>query len=262
MQWQLLDTGKRHAAWNMAIDEALLLTCESHSLPVLRFYQWENPTLSLGYFQNFSEVNVIECERMGIDWIRRPTGGRAVLHDDELTYSVIAPLEKMSTSIEVSYEMLSEALAIGIKKLGLYAQLTTRHKSRDNKNPVCFVAPAYSELTIYGKKVIGSAQMRTKHALLQHGSIPITLDRERLVRIFNLECSHATLELIKEQSAGLRDFLTQSFDLSKLKNCICEGFKEKFGMQFIEIEMSEPVKNLACQLFAEKYSTQGWNTLR
>ncbi len=262
MQWYLLDTGTRHAAWNMAIDEGLLLTCEQTRTPILRFYQWENPTLSLGYFQSVSEISLIECDRLGIDWIRRPTGGRAVLHADELTYSVIAPIDTLAKSIEASYELLSEALALGLTHLGLDAQLTQKHALPGEKNPVCFVTPAYAELTLRGKKIIGSAQMRTKFALLQHGSIPFTLDSEKLVRVFSLTEAQHTRDLVKEQAAGLQDFLKCSLSVNELKRALCKGFEQSLDAQFEPIELSESVANLACQLFVKKYSTPEWNALR
>ena len=263
MHWQLLDTGVRHAAWNMAIDEALLQLAEFEKTPVLRFYGWEAPTLSLGYFQSVNEVDLDECERLEFDWVRRPTGGRAVLHDRELTYSFVGPIELLADSVEKSYEILSEALALGLGELGLPAELTQRRPdSRAEKNPVCFVAPAYAELTIQGKKVIGSAQMRTKRAVLQHGSIPLSLNYEKLVRVFRLKQSEDTLRLLHEKSAGLEEFLNSTRSLEELKHAIQTGFERRFESKFKSISLREPVAELACKLFAEKYSTRAWNFLR
>jgi len=263
MVWKLLDTGIRHAAWNMALDEALLQMAEIEQIPILRFYGWETPTLSLGYFQSVDEVDLEACERAGFDWIRRPTGGRAVLHDRELTYSVVGPIALLAESVEKSYELLSEALAWGLRELGLRAELTLRRPdARAEKNPVCFVAPAYAELTIQGKKVIGSAQMRTKHAVLQHGSIPLTLDYQKLVQVFKLERSEDTLRLLGEKSAGLEEFLSRALSLEELKRAIQKGFERRFDLEFEPIALSEHVAERACTLFAEKYSTRAWNFLR
>jgi lipoate-protein ligase A len=258
----MLDTGIRHAAWNMAIDEALLEGADAAKTPILRFYQWENPTLSLGYFQSINDVNLTECERLKVDWIRRPTGGRAVLHDDELTYSVVGPIEHFATGVESSYEMLSEALIFGLQELGLQPELTRRDTNNSHKNPVCFAAPVYAELTIHGKKVIGSAQMRTKHTLLQHGSIPLTIDYEKLRKVFKVTSADGAMDMMKEKASGIADFLTRPLAMEQVKRAVRRGFERRFGTNFEPLAIGEALAERACELFVRKYSTQEWNHLR
>jgi lipoate-protein ligase A len=262
MHWHLLDTGVRHAAWNMAIDEALLNAAAIEQTPVLRFYQWENPTLSLGYFQSIHEANLDACEHWGLDWIRRPTGGRAVLHDHELTYSIVGPIGCFGKSVQASYERLSGALARGLRKVGLNAELTSDAPINTEKNPVCFSSPAYSELTIAGKKVIGSAQMRTQHALLQHGSIPLTLHYDKLISVVYLKYSQETLDRLRRKAVGLEELLGHTLSVAELKDALRKGFEEHWGIEFEPTSLSEDVSERACQLFIEKYSTREWNYLR
>jgi lipoate-protein ligase A len=263
MHWHLLDTGKKHAAWNMAIDEALLQWVQIQKTPVLRFYTWEAPTLSLGCFQSVQDVDLEACERWGFDWIRRPTGGRAVLHDHELTYSFVGLVELLDESVGQSYQMLSEALALGLRELGLEAEFTApRRDVPGEKNPACFVAPSYAELTIQGKKVIGSAQMRTGRAVLQHGSIPLRLDYEVLARVLKFKHPENAVEFLQTKASGLEKFLKRSLSLVELKNAVCIGFERRFCTTFTKFDLDKEISQMACQLFAEKYSTRRWNYRR
>lgn len=255
MNVRFLDTGLENGAMNMAIDEALLLLCDEQPRVTLRFYGWARPTLSLGYFQGVSEIDLEECERRGFDWVRRPTGGRAVLHDHELTYSVIAPIEVLGASVAQSHEKISRALAVGLEKLGLHAELAQLRASGKEASAACFAAPAPVELTIEGKKVIGSAQVRTKRSLLQHGSIPITIDFEALAAVLKIPRP----ELVREKAAGIAEFLGDMPTLEQLKDAIREGFVEFFKAELEPQALSASERALARQLYAHKYGTPAWN---
>ncbi len=276
MPWRLLDTGTHSAALNMALDEALLLVCDEQPQVTLRFYGWARPTLSLGYFQSITEIDLAECERRGFDWVRRPTGGRAVLHDHELTYSIVAPIELLGASVAQSHERISRALARGLEKLGLHAEFAKRAGSHSQPLPrstgegcppgspkggvraACFAAPAAVELTVQGKKVIGSAQVRTKKSLLQHGSIPMTIDFDVLAAVLKMR-EPAALRLLQQKAGGLADFLAREPTIEELKQALIKGFEEIFEATFRAEGLSSQERALAERLCTEKYSTCAWN---
>jgi len=193
--WYFINSGACRPSFNMALDEALL-DWHSEGLlpPIIRFYQWNPATLSIGYFQNVAkEINLEEVKKHNLGFVRRPTGGRGVLHEHELTYSVIVSEDypNMPRTVTEAYRVLSEGLLIGFQKLGLDAYFSvpdTEENKSDLKNPkssVCFDTPSWYELVVEGKKVAGSAQTRQKGVILQHGAILLDLDEDKLVSLFN-----------------------------------------------------------------------------
>jgi lipoate-protein ligase A len=178
-RWRLLHTTPAVGAWNMAVDEAILESVAAGtSLPTLRLYSWEPPCLSLGYAQAAGDVDLTLLNQAGWHLVRRPTGGRAILHADELTYSVIAPLKepRVAGSVLESYSRLAQALLLALQILSLPAQTQLNSdpgNSTRNTNPVCFEVPSNYEILVNGKKLIGSAQARRKAGILQHGSLPL-----------------------------------------------------------------------------------------
>ena len=193
--WYFINSGACRPSFNMALDEALLdWHSEGLMPPIVRFYGWNPATLSIGYFQNVKkEINIEEVKKHNLGFVRRPTGGRGVLHEHELTYSIIVSEEypNMPATVTEAYRVLSEGLLIGFQKLGLDAYFSvpdTDEKKSDLKNPksaVCFDAPSWYELVVEGKKVAGSAQTRQKGVILQHGAILLDLDEDKLVSLFN-----------------------------------------------------------------------------
>ncbi len=258
MLWRWLDTGVGHAAWNMAVDEALLLSCDEQPQVTLRFYRWERPTLSLGYFQSLSEIDLEECAQRGFAWIRRPTGGRAVLHQHELTYSFVAPIALLGESVSRSHEQISRALALGLQRLGLTAKFAAPPESDPRLSSLCFAAPASVELTIQSKKVIGSAQMRTKSSVLQHGSIPLRIDFAALAAVLKLR-EPTALRRLQQRAAGLADLLERAPTLSEIQSAILNGFEECFGQRFAPGTPTAAEQKLAERLYREKYATRAWN---
>ncbi len=251
MPWRWLDTGVGSAAWNMAVDEALLLSCDKQPQVTLRFYRWERPTLSLGYFQSLSEIDLEECARRGFAWIRRPTGGRAVLHQHELTYSFVAPRALLGESVGRSHEQISRALALGLQRLGLTARFSAPRESDQRLSSVCFAAPALVELTIQNKKVIGSAQMRTKSSVLQHGSLPVKIDFEALAAVLKLRDPTA-VRLLKQRAAGLGEFLSREPAPEELREMLILGFEECFGERFALSHLTADEQALAEELCQKK----------
>lgn len=262
MQWRLIDSGRGDAFYNMALDEAILSLFPTTKQPVLRFYQWSPPALSIGYFQKVSRINVENCKKRGYHLVRRPTGGRAVLHDNELTYSLVQSTEAMPKSISESYKEISRGLVSGLKKLGLPAELCPTKSKGDTA--ACFDSPARYEIEIAGKKVIGSAQTRKQGVLLQQGSIPITIDVDEVLNLFKPNkkgLRKKASQALKNKAAGLADF-DQKLKIDDLKQAIKSGFEDQEG---IKLRKSWPKKEelkLADKLTREKYSLHKWNYRR
>lgn len=186
LSWRLLSDGQSPGAWNMAVDEALLEGVAAGSSPAtLRFYGWGPACLSLGYFQPFSVVDSAACRAMGIDIVRRPTGGRAILHDRELTYSVTLPAAVLGhdSGILPSYQRISGALQVGLRAVGVTTERApvSAAPTSAEKGAICFDRPSAYEILAEGRKLVGSAQTRRGSAILQHGSILIEPRLERLI---------------------------------------------------------------------------------
>jgi lipoyl(octanoyl) transferase len=202
--WRLVETGPRPGAWNMACDAALLAAAELPGFrPTIRLFAWDPPAVSLGHHQADLAADEIALLRArGVDWVRRPTGGRAVFHggsDGELTYSVVAPLSEsaLSRGVAESCRAIHGAIAAGLSALGIEVTLAARpsagpsrrgggseRRVRPTSRRACFDAAASSEIETRGQKLVGSAQRRTRRALLQHGSIPLAGDQSLLAEIW------------------------------------------------------------------------------
>jgi lipoyl(octanoyl) transferase len=184
--WRFLDNGPATAAENMAKDEELLRDAgKAGTLPVLRFYTWSPPAVSLGRFQDAEQaVNTEACRRRGFDVVRRITGGRAVLHKDELTYCIVSPTSNglFPNDVLGTYKTIASGLLSGLHELGITAEMVSRsgrHAAMvksSPQEPACFSSPSWYEILVKGRKIIGSAQRRVNGAFLQHGSILIDYD--------------------------------------------------------------------------------------
>ena len=207
-KWYFINSGPCSPSYNMALDEALLdLHSAGEIPPVIRFYEWNPATLSIGYFQSAEkDVNIQAIKEQNLGFVRRPTGGRAVLHESELTYSIIVSEQypNMPATVTEAYRVLSEGLLIGFQNLGLNAYFSipdTEEKLADLKKPksaVCFDAPSWYELVVEGKKVAGSAQTRQKGVILQHGAILLDLDEDKLLSVFNFSSAEAKERMRKK----------------------------------------------------------------
>ncbi len=186
--WELIIDGATDGLRNMAIDAALLDEVESSpgTRTIVRFYGWRTPTISLGRNQKIENaVDVDYCRESGIDIVHRPTGGRAVLHDDELTYAVVSnDIVSFGGTIYGNYKRVSEALCLGYNRLGVPAVLAPDTRKAvplsNGGDPPCFLSPSRYELMVEGRKIAGSAQRRVRRSFLQHGSMPITCNRKAL----------------------------------------------------------------------------------
>jgi lipoyl(octanoyl) transferase len=243
----------------MAVDEVLLAGVAAGSAPpTLRFYEWAPPCLSLGYFQAFEVVDVAGCRRLGVDVVRRPTGGRAILHDRELTYSVALPLRLLGDERGVlpSYHRISLALAGGLHRLGVPAVLAPEAaaQSGPDHGPVCFDRPSAHEILLGGRKLVGSAQVRRATAILQHGSILIEPRIDRLLECLRLP--EGSPERIDAGVAGLAEL--GDFEPSSTASALADAFAEEFGTVLV-LGGLRPDERVAVEaLAASKYGSGGW----
>ncbi len=223
----------------MAIDEVLL----SSQVPVLRFYQWEPAAVSIGRYQDLDDIDLEYCAENSIDVVRRITGGKAVLHERELTYSFIIDKELMPRSIIESYKIISSAIIQGLRTLGLNPEMSSS-KVENRDNPVCFREPSFNELTINRKKFVGSAQVRKKGKLLQHGSILTGIDTEK----------HSGCFKEKPEADDLRKRIA-CIDISekRLKNAIKHGFSGYFNTGMNERNLCDREISDADELAKIKY---------
>ncbi len=271
--WRLLRTGKRSGAENMAIDEAILIAGgEGKVPPTIRFYGWEPPTLSIGYFQRAArEVDLERLRERGVGLVRRPTGGRAVLHDKELTYSVIAPenLPGMPSSVIQSYRLISTGLLEGFRRLGLSAEMVSLEEpAARNGSPdsaACFDSPSWYELVVEGRKVAGSAQTRQRGMILQHGSILLDLDADLLFDVLKFP-SERVKERMKRTFLGKAVAINQlrpsPVSLEEAERAFAEGFVRGLDIRLLEGDLTPYEQELAEELVRNRYATDEWNMRR
>jgi len=254
--WRLLLDSPAAGAWNMAVDEVLLDgVAAGWAPPTLRFYGWEPPCLSLGYFQSFRVVNLDGCRRLGVDVVRRPTGGRAILHDRELTYSIALPAPTLGgDGVLPSYHRLSLALQDGLHRLGVPATMAPESPAGGVvSGPVCFDRPSAYEILLQGRKLVGSAQVRRRGGLLQHGSIVIEPRPANL-----LACLHVADEnqRIESGMAGLAE--ARVSDPAQVAGAVADAFAARFGVTLVESGLRPDELAAAQALARSKYQSRGW----
>ena len=249
----------------MAVDEAILNSViEGKSPPTVRFYRWNPPTVTLGYFQKaHKEVDREFCHAKGIQIVRRLTGGRAILHDKELTYSIAAneTEKQVSGSIVESYLKISKALARGLEEFGVKVEMMAR-PSKEKGSAACFDAPSWHEIVWQGRKLVGSAQTRKHGCLLQHGSIPMALDIEllfNLLQIPNEQVKQRLKENFLEKAVSLEEILGKEVDCQELTTALVEGFRQMFEIEVYWDTLTKEEAAAAVSLREEKYSSSTWN---
>lgn len=256
-EWRFIDTGASDAFINMAIDEAMLLAHEQGlTPPTLRVYEWSPAALSLGFFQSIrKDVDEQKCREEGIDVVRRKTGGRSVLHKDELTYSVVASGKcGFPYGVAASYKAISQGLIAAYRLLGLEVYLAP-HRGNSPAAP-CFNAASFGDLTCKGRKIAGSAQFRRRDVLLQHGSLPISLDVRLLFSILKFPSSNSrerAAAAFGERATCITELLGRRISRQELKEALFEGFQEALGIRFFEDTLSPYEISLSQTLAREKY---------
>lgn len=263
--WRLLITPPARGAWNMALDEAILehIGCAA-SLPTLRLYAWDPACLSLGHAQPFADVDLPRLKERGWEVVRRATGGRAILHTDELTYSVVAPNDepRVAGSVLESYNRLAQALLLGVQNLDLSVELKEgKANGNATPNPVCFEVPSTYEITINGKKLIGSAQARKKEGVLQHGSLPLTGDLSRICQalVFQNESGRAEAsERLLARATTVESALGRGLRWETAAQSFIHAFEAQLGICFEKGELSESESKRTVELVKEKYDHPSW----
>ena len=264
--WRLLLDEPSPGAWNMAVDEVLLDAVASGAgPPTLRFFRWRPACLSLGYFQSHQVVDIDACRAAGVEVVRRPTGGRAILHDRELTYSVTLPLRALGQDQGVlpSYHRLSRGLLEGFRMLGVPVSLAKPAvgAALSDHGPACFDRPSAHELLLFGRKLAGSAQVRRQQALLQHGSILFAPQVDSLLRCLRLD--PATRERWRaEMTAGVTGLEeVGSFDSDAIAHAIASAFSRVFEAELAPATLTPREHEQARALADGKYATAAWTAL-
>lgn len=268
--WNFINTGSKDPYYNMAMDEALLNFVSRGEIdPVIRFYTWNPATLSMGYFQRLKkEIDIEKVKEKGYGLVRRQTGGRGVLHDKELTYSVIVPDShpKMPTTVTEAYRVISQGLLEGFKNLGFETYFAVprskeeREKLKQPRSSVCFDAPSWYELVVEGRKIAGSAQTRQKGVILQHGSILQDIDVDELFDLFIFKhdrLKNKMKEAFVDKAVAINDISEKHITLNEMEDAFKEGFKEGLQIEFKPLTLTDEQMNKVKEL-EEKFRSDEW----
>lgn len=260
--YRFIDTGIQDADLNMAIDEAVLLHhLQGQVPPTLRVFRWTQPAISLGRFQNVErEILTNLCEQANIGLVRRPTGGRAVYHRDEFTYSFVSSKAYgIPAGIVAAYAYLSRGLIAALEALGVVAELSEGQASK-NPSAACFASSTQADLTSGGFKLVGSAQVWKESALLQQGSLPLD-DRSAefyaFLRFSDEETRASALEQYRDKTTPLHTFAPQ-VTWDDVARAFFTGFSSSLHADFQADELTPSELSLAHQLVREKYSKLDW----
>jgi len=269
-KWRIIVSDKLSSAENMAIDEAVMNgLIEGSSSPTIRFYDWIMPTASFGYNQFWEkEIDLELVQKYDYAYVRRPTGGRLVLHNEEVTYSVIVRAEEQfSGNVTQSYSEISRALKEGFLLMGIKVdlergELTSRHQRQDS-NP-CFTSSSRYELKLNNQKIAGSAQVRKKGVILQHGSILLNRDQSGVADILpNLREDQRirVRKFLSRKSTAINQNLTEKLSFLEAVNFLKNGFIRAWQKdQFVELEDFENAEKIEIKkLIQNKYSEDIWN---
>lgn len=252
----------------MAVDEAILeATTKGTVPPTLRLYAWEPACLSLGYAQPFSDVDLAALKSQGWEVVRRPTGGRAILHTDELTYSVTGPASdpRLAGSVLESYRVLSLAILDALHRLQIPAQANEKPivaPDANPKGPVCFEVPSNYEITVGGKKLVGSAQARRKQGVLQHGSLPLFGDLSRIARVLVFQDEDQRVraaERIWQRATTVEQAIGRAIDWGQAAQAFQAAFASILNLELYPSELTSAEKDRAEELIEEKYAHPSWN---
>jgi lipoate-protein ligase A len=255
--------GGHDGATNMARDEAISRAVSAGSqLPTLRLYGWTPPAISLGMSQRISSVDEECCRADGVGIVRRPTGGLAILHADELTYSIALPPDHPIAEGDVmtSYRRIARAIVCALESLGVPDVNADRVAKEDKaKSPVCFEAPSDYEVIGAGRKLVGSAQWRRVDGVLQHGSLPLYGD---IARICAYLLDAPEPERVREHAATLKDVLKRDVSWDEAADVWQRAFAEVLDIHFVVGEASPDELRCADELLATKYGNDEWTRRR
>jgi lipoyl(octanoyl) transferase len=260
----IIDTA-RNPAFNMAADLFLLKSCVNHTTIFVRFYQWSPASITIGLMQDASAMlDFSAMKQNNVAWVRRPTGGRAVLHENDVTYSCIFPatIVEMGKSIMETYRIISQCLMEGLNRLGIPcvscdSTNALRETKRELKLP-CFLAPNRNEIMVDGKKLVGSAQKRTAEAILQHGSIPLTNAYRKLPDYLKLpEVQRSRQKKLLEEKSVCMEDLNQNVSANSIIDALNKGFRTRLPFKAEEIPWSEKeMSEISLQAKSESFRKQ------
>jgi lipoate-protein ligase A len=252
---------KDHSAfYNMALDEAISHDVRAKcSPPTLRLYMWDSPSVSIGRFQKHSDINRSYCRGRGYPLVRRPTGGRAILHNSELTYSFSSRFDSLAFkgTLFEDYSMISKALLLGLQQIGIRAEAGySRHNNSHGRNPACFKSVSFGEVTIENRKVIGSAQKRYTDGFLQQGSILIDFNEEDLRNVLSYSGKDDFSNI-----GSLKGHMPE-VNYNMLSSSLKEAFETTFEVKLISDDPTKNELKIAKELESVKYSTDEWNLMK
>lgn len=263
--WRLLRHPAAPGPVNMAIDEAIAQAiAEGHAEPTLRFYTWEPACVSLGRNQPAAGVDLTRIAARGYDVVRRPTGGRAILHTDELTYSIIASPEHplMQGLVLDSYLRIAHGLVAGLRRLGIAAEEAPgSNRAGPDVSAACFEVPSAYEIVADGRKVLGSAQARRARSVLQHGSLPLAGDLTRVVDCltFEDEAERAALRAsLGGHAATVEELLGRRVPYAEAEEALKLGMAEALGLAIHEGELTAPEQAAVTALLHDRYANDSW----
>ena len=272
--WRLIiEPEPRSGAANMALDQAIALACAAgESPPTLRFYRWQPPAVSLGRHQPVADIDQAAVARHGYEIVRRTTGGRAILHMDELTYSVAAAATepRVAGGVMDAYLRLSNALVAGLQKVGVAADKAGADvRAGPDVSAACFEVPSAYEITVQGRKLMGSAQSRRAKYVLQHGSLPLHGDITRLIDVLVLE--DALRERLRRQLADHACTLATALGVAddapevafaSVAQAMMQGFADTLNLSFQRSNPTAQEVQAAAQLIREQYANTAWTESR
>lgn len=264
--YRFINTGIQNAALNMALDEAILLHHQRGEVPpTLRVFRWDQPAISLGRFQNVErEIDLERCQKHHIALVRRPTGGRAVYHRDEFTYSIISGKRHgIPSGVVAAYAYLSQGLLAALQHLGIQAEISDE-RVKKHPSAACFASSTQADLTSGGYKLIGSAQVWKEDVVLQQGSLPLD-DRAaeffELLRFPSRTARQEALKQYQEKTTPLHSFLPQT-SWDEVAQAFHAGFTQALEHEFVPGNLLQSEWDLAQQLVREKYHTLQWRKER
>jgi lipoate---protein ligase len=251
-EWRLLHTGVHHAALNMAIDRAILVAHSQGNVPpTIRFYGWDPPAISIGYFQQLKEeVDLQACEAHQIDYVRRITGGGAVFHDDEVTYSFVLNERhpSLSKNILESYGTICQAIINGLSNLGVQSTY----------------API-NDILVNNKKISGNAQTRKHNTVLQHGTILTDVDVDKmfqLLKVPNEKIKDKLINNVKERVTSLSHEMNKEVSFMDVSDALKKGFEEIFDVDLVQGKLTSEEVTLANSFNNTCFGTKEWNHQR
>jgi lipoate-protein ligase A len=274
MRWRLLRTGKQPPARNMALDEAIMHAVGAgRVLPTVRLYGWNPSTLSIGHFQRIGDIDREALAQDGYGLVRRPSGGRAVWHADEVTYAIVVPegMDGVPTSVIASYRLWSEGICAALVRCGLPAMLAPvgpRVAHGDERSAGCFDVPSAYEVVIEGRKVVGSAQWRQHGAILQHGSILLSVDAlawSKYVATGSTPRTHYALRM-QERAVGINDErrarAQPPLTGADVECALIDGWGQSLGVQWNIENVTDEESEMAQKLVSQTYANDAWTCKR